>query len=446
MASIRKRNNTYQITVSKGYDSTGKKLFETATFVPDPKKTERQNKKALEMFTFEFEQKVLSGNYLDGEKMTLKEFSEKWLNEHVKPTLNATTYENYKMNLESRILPALGHMKMAKIKPLNIQEFYNTLAAEGIRNDKKEGALSLSTIKKYHAILSSMFHTAVIWQIIVANPCDRVKPPSDNHAYENKAKHFTLEQADIFLKALDMDIVTDYSQRVRTDKHGNPIAIQGYQTTHKMPYQFKVFFYLALFGGFRRGEILALKWKDIDFEKQTVSISKSLTTENHQLVLKFPKSKTSVRCISIPVTIINMLRQLKKEQQQYSFSIGTQWLGFWGNEYDENFLFIQWNGLVMHLDSPYKWFRKIIKYHNAQCNEKERLPEIPMHGLRHTSATLLISQNIDIRTVSGRLGHAQTSTTMNIYAHSLQKMDQIAADALEELFINSSSQESASSK
>ncbi|CVI65682.1 site-specific tyrosine recombinase XerC [Clostridiales bacterium CHKCI001] len=89
----------------------------------------------------------------------------------------------------------------------------------------------------------------------------------------------------------------------------------------------------------------------------------------------------------------------------------------------------------MDLNTPYHTFKKIIKNYNKTVTESKKLPDIPLHGLRHTSATLLISQNIDVRTISSRLGHAQTSTTMNIYAHSLKKMDEVAADTLENLFI-----------
>lgn len=436
MASIRKRGNSYQITVSNGYDAAGRKLLETATFIPDPARTDKQNQKALQVFALEFEQKVKSGNYLDGEKMTLKDFADRWLDEYARPKLAYSTYANYEMNIKSRIIPCLGHMKMAQIKPLHIQTMYNDLMVSASRNDRKSGKLSTGTIRKLHAILSSMFHTAVLWQIIESNPCDRVSPPSDHHKCSTDPKHFTLEQADAFIKALDMPIIKEYSNRTRTDSTGTQYQICGYQTARQIPLQIKVFFYIALFGGLRRGEILALTWKDIDFEKNTIDIYKSLTVENHTLTIKAPKNRSSSRIIALPVSVVHMLRQLNIEQKTYALSLGSQWIGSRGGQYDDNFVFIQWNGKVMHLDTPYQWFKKIIKnYNRQQDNAADQLPEIPLHGLRHTSATLLISQNVDIRTVSGRLGHAQTSTTMNIYAHSLKKSDEIAAEKLEKLLI-----------
>ena len=156
-------------------------------------------------------------------------------------------------------------------------------------------------------------------------------------------------------------------------------------------------------------------------------------------VRRLSASLNSIAAISLFVSspvatrnrpLLELLKSYKLEQNKYRLSIGSQWIG-------ENFLFIQWNGKQMDLSTPYHTFKKIIKNYNKTVTEEssKKLPDIPLHGLRHTSATLLISQNIDVRTVSSRLGHAQTSTTMNIYAHSLKKMDEVAADTLENLFI-----------
>lgn len=149
----------------------------------------------------------------------------------------------------------------------------------------------------------------------------------------------------------------------------------------------------------------------------------------HEQITKTPKTKTSNCEITLPAFVMELLKSYKLEKNKYHLSIGSQWIG-------KNFLFIQWNGKQMDLSTPYHTFKKIIRnYNQTVAEESKKLPDIPLHGLRHTSATLLISQNIDVRTVSSRLGHAQTSTTMNISAHSLKKMDEVAADTLENLFI-----------
>src|SRR5699024_7030690 len=200
------------------------------------------------------------------------------------------------------------------------------------------------------------------------------------------------------------------------------------QETHTLPTQHKIFFYIALFDGLRKGEIIALQWNDINFSTHSITVNKSTARVRHEQITKTPKTKTSNREITLPAFVMELLKSYKLEQNKYRLSIGSQWIG-------ENFLFIQWNGKQMDLSTPYHTFKKIIKNYNKTVTEEssKKLPDIPLHGLRHTSATLLISQNIDVRTVSSRLGHAQTSTTMNIYAHSLKKMDEVAADTLENL-------------
>lgn len=123
-----------------------------------------------------------------------------------------------------------------------------------------------------------------------------------------------------------------------------------------------------------------------------------------------------------------LIRRYRKEQYKLRLLLGTCWNG-------DNYVFIQTDGKQMYPSTPYGVFKDVIHRYNSNCPQNaDLLPDIPLHGLRHTSATLLISQNIDVSTVSGRLGHAQTSTTMNIYSHQLKKMDEKAADTLESLF------------
>lgn len=126
---------------------------------------------------------------------------------------------------------------------------------------------------------------------------------------------------------------------------------------------------------------------------------------------------------------MDFVKKYRTEQLEYKLSIGDQWQG-------DNFVFIQSSGKQMHLATPYGTFKDIVKKYNATIEKEDhKLPDIPLHGLRHTSATLLISDNNDVRTVSARLGHAQTSTTMNIYAHSLKKLDEKASASLDNMLI-----------
>jgi len=436
MASIEQRGNSYRITVSTGYDVAGKKLREKATFTPDSDMTPKQQQKALDTFVFNFEERVLNGKYLKGEKITLQEFTEYWIKEYALQQLEKTTLEDYNAVLTQKIIPSLGHLKISKIKPTHLQSFYNNLLEDGIRKDGKTGGYSPATIKKVHAVISSILSSAVDWQIIESNPCERVSPPKQKNISDN-VKHFTLEQAETFLNAIEMDYVTTYKAHDRMDDTGKEYKVRQYTETRGIPLQFIVFFNLALFGGLRRGELIALTWDDIDFGHNSISITKSTGYANKEMLTKAPKNNSSIRVITVPCPIVDLLTNYKTEQKKLKVSIGDQWKGKQGKNWQgENHIFIQWNGKQMNLASPYKTFKEIIKKYNATVRDESlELPNIPLHGLRHTSATLLISKNIDVKTVSARLGHAQTSTTMNIYAHSLKKLDEKASAALDNLLI-----------
>lgn len=424
MASITKRGNAYRIRVSNGRKADGTQIIETTTFTPDPSKTDKQNQKALEVFVIKFEEQVKNGKYLDGEKITFQEFADRYLEEYAAQHLDLNTQSQYRYLLRMHINPAIGYFRLAKIQPRNLNNLYNSLLRE--RKDGREGGYSLKTIRHVHNVIRTIYTIAIRWNVVLDNPCDRVEPPKATQG--KMVKHFTLEQAEAFLNTLNSGATIKKKAHDRIDDTGKTYHVDTYSEHKDIQTQFKVFFNLALFCGLRRGELIALEWNDFDFEQNTVSISKSTSIIDGQPITKPPKTESSNRLISVPASIMIQVKQYRKEQLEYRMSIGTAWEG-------DNHLFVQWNGRQMYPSTPYAMFKKIIRWHNeVVIKEEDKLPEIPLHGLRHTSATLLISQNVDIRTVSGRLGHAQTSTTTDIYSHFLQKADEAASDTLENLF------------
>lgn len=419
MASIRKRGKSYQVTVSNGRDIHDKQILETATWVPDPNKTEKQNQKALERFAMDFEDKVKSGKYLKGEKMTYQEYSALWLSEYAEKQMERTSIERCESSLNNIILPAIGHLKLSEIQPLHLTRLYSELTEKGYNQNGKQKPYSARTIKRIHQIISSSLNTAIYWQLIERSPCQRVKPPKVEKQAD--VKHFTLEQAQAFLNQLDIPYTV--AHRGRTKKDGT--ESKKHYEEKEIPLQFKVLFHLAIFGGFRRWELIALTWDDINFQDHTITINKASARTKDGIITKAPKTFSSNRTVTIPVNTINLIRKYKTEQQRYCLSLGTYWKG-------SNYLFIQDDGKQMDISTPNKVFKKVIRIYNE--THEDKLPEITLHGLRHTSATLLIAQNVDIKTVSNRLGHSETSTTMDIYTHALQKQDELAAESLGELF------------
>lgn len=244
----------------------------------------------------------------------------------------------------------------------------------------------------------------------------------------DKIKFFTPDQATTFLEYLEQPQTVKVKGHSRTDDTGIQYAVGDYEITKEVPEQYRVLYNLAIYTGLRKGELLALEWADIDFENNTVKVSKSCSVVAGEQVTKCPKTKTSNRLVSIPRFLTLRLRALRASRIAYRLSLGDYWKG-------ADWVFIQENGRQMNYCTPNQTMVKIINRYNAGKPEDKQLPSIPFHGLRHTSATLLIASKQDVRTVSSRLGHAQASTTMNIYAHALQETDRKAVNALENMLV-----------
>ena len=425
MASIEERNGSFRIVVSCGRDIYGKKKRETATFTPDPSLTPRKRQKAVEEFARQFEAQVQNGMAMDGRKITLKEFTDRWLEEYASQKLQAGTVEKYRHELD-KILPVLGHRKLAELKPHNLNAFFVSLTKDGARKDGKAGGYSKGSITKTRNVLSSVLRTAAEWEIIDRNPLDKVRLQAEASA--EKLKFFTPEQAATFLDYIEKPYTVRTKGHRRTDDTGMEYTVGDYESTREIPEQIRVLFNLAIYAGLRKGELLALEWSDIDFENDTVTVSKAVSVVAGEQITKEPKTKTSRRKVSIPCFLTQRIKALRHERLRYRLSIGDYWQG-------GEWLFIQENGKQMSYSTPYSAFQDTIARYNADKREDQKLPAIPFHGLRHTSATLLIASKQDVRTVSSRLGHAQASTTMNIYAHALQDTDRKAVNALENMLV-----------
>lgn len=432
--SITQRGNNYRIRVSVGRDSNGKQIFQSTTFKPDPTLSPAKNKKNLTAFALEFENKVRNGRFLDGEKITFSDFADKWLETYAKDNVEATTYQWYQYVIDTKLKPQFGTIKLAKIQPLHITKMYNDLIQSGYDKGSVHKNYSTTSFNRFHCVLSNIFETAIEWRVLEDNPCKHCRPPKVTGNKSVSAKTLTFEQAQMFLESLEKEYVTKYSEHDRIDDTGIKYHVNEYEETRKVPYQLIVFYNVALFGGLRRGENIALTWKDIDFNNNTICINKStakVRDENGIIrqVSKSTKTETSNRTIALPGSVMNMLRKWKTQQAIYRLSIGDAWIE------KTDYVYTQRNGTQMYLDTPYGRLKKIIKAYNDSVEDpEEKLPMIRLHDLRHTSATLLISENVDVKTVSGRLGHAQTSTTMNIYSHYLKKSDEQASEKLEKLF------------
>lgn len=457
MATITKRNGTYRIRVSCGYDLTGKQIMKSTTWSPLHGMTPKQEEKEAQRQAFLFEEKCRSGQVLDS-NIKFAEFTEKWF-EAKQDELRPKTFARYQSMLP-RINSAIGHLKLEKIQPQHLKAFYKNLSEIGIRDDTKyrckvdfkqllkdrgltktafaeqmgistttlhvvtqqknishksaeiisnglnikidtifepmenTSTLSSKTILHHHRLISSILSTAVEWQVIFSNPCERVKPPK---VEPSNPKYLDEKQTIELLKLLESE-----------DR------------------QYRTIIKLLLYTGLRRGELLGLEWKDIDFEHNTIHIRRSsLYLPNKGIFEDTTKNETSKRSFNVSGEIMKDLKAYKAWQAQQRLSAGDRW-----NTTDK--LFTRWNGLPLHPDNVTKWFREFIKSHD--------LPYISLHSLRHTNATLQIASGVPLTTVAKRLGHADTVTTSKIYTHAIQSADETAAALLDNILTQKNKQ------
>lgn len=432
MASLKrnvKKNGevVYRIQISLGCDpNTGKRIPKVLTFKPNQNATPKQQEKEAQKFAMEWEDKLKNGESYEGRELSFAQYADKWL-EYMKTEITYGSYQNYTNIVNYKIKPYFSVYKIAKIKTPMVESFYMTL----------KGNCANSTIQKTANVLSGMFRTAVRWQIIQTNPCKEARVPKNKDEITS-LKYFTPEQSLMFLKSLDMAFDTTVKGHNRVDDTGKAYAVDDYTEKRELPLQLKVFYTLSLYCGFRKGETLALRWDDIDFEKKEISITKSVGKAEAGTTIKNPKTATSIRTVSMPDAVIPLLKRYKREYNRNRLEIGTAWQGN-GN------LFTQWDGQLMGYSTPYQSFIRHMKRYNAWVQEdpqraKERgfeeLPMIPLHGLRHSCATLLNYLEVNIIDISKILGHAKSSTTMDIYAHSFEEQTLDAANRLDQFVSN----------
>lgn len=446
MASITKRGNTYRIRVIKGRRSDGSQIIESATYTPEPGMTPKQIEKALEQFKVDFERAVKSGQNIKGQHMTLEQLASDFLadNEPSDPPspddpLSVTTWAAYRRSLNTRIIPHLGHIRICEIIPKTIKEYTKVLRKDGARMDRKPGGLSENTITKDIAIISTLLSYAVGEGYLPMNPLIYAGKQSKGHKAKKEYKVKTLElpQIQAFLWALDNPIRIKYPAQKRTASNGKIYSVKEYYQTWSASHKWRAYFYLALFVGDRRGENISFTWEDIDFTTGEVHLSKSTANVDGKVYHKDTKTHQS-RTPIIPPVVIDVLKQWKAEQKRLSVERGSYWIGYRGKDFDKNYIFTQENGSQMHLSSPYHEFKRIIRLYNENVakDESEMIPpDITPHDLRHTAASILISQNMDPRSVAGVLGHANPTTTLNIYSYFFKSKNQDAANIMADVLL-----------
>lgn len=323
----------------------------------------------------EFETSLKKGTYIQPNKMTYREYMEKWL-EGKATTVKASTYGTYSSLVNNHILPAIGNVDLQKITPMKLEDLY--------RNLMKAGRLSDENIQKVHSIIKDSLNKALRWDMILKNPAAVVDRPK---ASKKEIEVWDTPEVHKFLEVAKL-----------TRNH--------------------MAFLLAVTTGMRQGEILGLRWKDIDFLSGNLSIIQTLSHDGKELSIG-AKTSAGNRVIAIDAETLNALEKHRLKYNEEKMASR--------NIYEDNNLVISTSvGTPLSPRNLVRSFDTII--------EKAKVKKIRFHDLRHTHATLLLKQGVNPKIVAERLGHANVRITLDTYSHLLPTMQKDTAETFGRVF------------
>lgn len=461
MANIQERRDSngklisYSIRVHRGRGADGKQLKPfTATFEVQPTWTEKSARKKAEAFAATFEKECREGTTSDS-RMRFEEYCEYVIGLKESRGIKNKTIAAYKA-LTERIYPLIGHLRLKDIRVDHLNTLYTELSAGGQRigNDKAKAKVDLAALlKKKKLTRVKVSELSGVPDSIVSAACKGEKITL--HRAEQISNALGKECSTLFniekdMRPLSAKTVLEHHRLISTVleqavKEGLvPFNVASRADLPKVerkevnyfqpeeiaairdaletePIKWQTLVHLLLITGARRGEILGLKWDKVDFANNRIHICNNVQyLPDKGIYEDTPKTASSIRFITLPKETMNLLRKYRAWQAEEILRLG---------EYYErnNFVFSQDNGKPMHPDSVTTWLDRFSKRHG--------LPHVNPHAFRHTMASMLYFNGVDSVSISKRLGHAQVSTTANIYAHIMEEADQRNADILGEIFL-----------
>jgi len=319
-----------------------------------------------------------SGIVYDDKNLTVREYLNRWLSDAVRGTVRDSTYSRDKYLVTNHVKPSIGRVKLKNVNALHLQ---------GLYRERMDSGLSGSTVQKIHHVLHKALAQAVRWSLIPRNPADDVKAPTPTP----KEMHpLSAHEARQLLEAARGD-------------------------------RFEALYVLAVHTGMRRGELLGLKWDDVDLENATVRVRRTLTriANGRRLALGPPKNKKSHRTVRLTERAVEALRSHLERQLAEIEALGDLYK-------DQGLVFTTEAGTPIN---PSNLRQRSL----APLLKRAGLPQITFHDLRHTCASLLFQKNVHPKFVQELLGHASIAITLDTYSHMLPGMGGEAADAIGEV-------------
>jgi integrase len=332
------------------------------------------------------------GSYIEPTKMTVAQYLRHWLEADAERRVAGKTAARYRGIVEKNIIPKLGHVPVRMLTAVHIEAFEAELLREGwvkpISGRKVEGqdgtavkekrGLSVQTVLHVHRVLSEALTHAVRVGVLLKNPAKQVRPP---HPPSPE------------IKILDRNEITVLIRAAKATDLYVPVLV-------------------AVTTGIRRGELLALRWSDIDLKATTLTVNQSLERINGEFRFKSPKTSTSRRTISLPMRAVDALREHHRAQLEERFQLGL------GRD-PHGLVFARPGGQPTDLDSLTKSFGRLVA--------EAKVTPITLKGLRHTHISHLLMDGVHIKVVSERAGHANVNTTLSRYAAYIPNMQADAA-------------------
>ena len=369
---IRKRGHrSWAIVIDIGRDANGKRRQKWHSV----KGTKRDAETKLSELLHDLDK----GQYVEPSKLSVAEYLQQWLKE-AEARVAAKTAERYREMIEGHITPAIGSTALADLKPLHIQDFYAKALKSG--HKKGRGGLSPRTVLNMHRVLHKALDQAIKWQILKYNPATAVQPPRP--------------QVQQMVALNDKQLAALFKSFGSSGMYF-PVA-------------------LAVSTGLRRGELLALRWQEIDLKKGQITVARSLEQTKDGLKFKTPKTNKSRRTVALAKTTIGLLKRRKAEQSALKLKLGGTY---------------QDNDLVCARPDGTPWPPGSLSTTFAGHIRRHKLPLMRFHDLRHTHATQLLKQGVHPKIVSERLGHSNIAITLDTYSHVLPGMQEEAIAGLD---------------
>jgi len=323
-----------------------------------------------------------TGKFVEPSKITVGEYLDEWLDGYAKLNVSGHTYERYERIVRGHLIPALGRLQLARLRPLHIQAYMSQALTSGRRDG--QGGLSARTVLHHYRVLREALEQAVRWQLLAVNPADAVQPPRPK-----------LRE----MRALD--------------EHETARIIKASEGT-----RLHVAVVLAATTGMRRGEILALRWEDVDLRQGRLSVRQALEKTREGIRFKPPKTAKGRRSITLAALAVEAIKRWRAQQAQEKLLLGPAYRD---------------HGLVVCLSDGRPYDPQEFSKRFAKIARKAGLPGIGFHALRHGHASQLLRAGVHPKVVSERLGHATVSITLDIYSHLLPGLQEEAAQRIDAL-------------